>query len=185
LQELELWFAQAARNTDAAAPMQGKIHIILPAAPCIPGSVGTAAVRYFAPSEAVWTTAKESSLVSLLPVEQARMYARLAHNYELLADSREDLYHGCNAVAAMQQRFTHHSPNAQTLEWTMSIEQADHLAQLASDTQNAIQGLCFRLRWSDIYEQGLIENKDKEDQRMMTIDQTRFEDQPSEPAPTH
>jgi hypothetical protein len=113
------------------------------------------------------------------------MYARLAHNYELLADSREDVYHGCNAVAAMQQRFTHGSPNAQTLEWMMSIEQADHLAQLASDTRNAIRGLCFRLRWSDVYEQGLVEAKDKEDQRMMTIDQTRFEDPSSEATPTH
>ena len=77
LQEMEPWFDQAMNAVDSATVQQGKVRVSLPFAPCIPGSVGTSSARYFAPSEAVWTTAKESSLVALLPVEQARMYARL------------------------------------------------------------------------------------------------------------
>jgi hypothetical protein len=186
MRTLEPWFAQAAQAADAATPSQGKIHLQLPAPPCLPGSVGTSTLRYFAPSQAVWTTAKESALVPLLPVEQARMYGRLAHNYELLADSRESVYRGCNAIAAMQQRFAHLTPNSTTLGspsliWTMTPEQADRFAQTAADTRNAIQGLCFRLRWSDIYEQALIQGEVRADERMMKINQERFEDPPAPP----
>jgi hypothetical protein len=152
MRNLEPWFDQAAQAADAAVPTQGKIHLVLPQPPCFPGSVGTSKMRYFAPSEAVWTTAKKSALVTLLPVEQARMYARLAHNYELLAANREDVYRNCSAIAAMQQRFAHSTPGSTNLTWTMTPAQADRFAQVASDTRNAIQGLCFRLRWSDVYE---------------------------------
>ena len=136
-------------------------------------------MRYFAPSEAVWTTAKESALVTLLPVEQSRMYARLAHNYLLLADNREDVYRDCSALSAMQSRFAHSNPGTTALTWTMTPAQADRFAQTASDTRNAIQGLCFRLRWSDIYEQALVDGEVKADERMMKVDQSRFEDPPT------
>ena len=156
---------------------------MLPAPPCLPGSVGTSTLRYFAPSQAVWTTAKESALVPLLPVEQARMYGRLAHNYELLAASRDDVYHGCNAISAMEQRFAQPTPNNPSLTWTMTPAQTDRFAQTAADTRNAIQGLCFRLRWSDVYEQALINGEVKADERMMKINQDRFEDPPTLPTP--
>jgi hypothetical protein len=183
MRTLEPWFEQAAQAADAATPSHGKVHLQLSAPPCLPGSVGTSALRYFAPSQAVWTTAKESALVPLLPVEQARMYGRLAHNYELLADSRESVYRGCNAIAAMQQRFAHLTPGSPSLTWTMTPEQADRFAQTAADTRNAIQGLCFRLRWSDIYEQALFQGEVRADERMMKINQERFEDPPATPTP--
>lgn len=176
LQDLEPWFEQAINAVDSSTPQQGTIRITLPFAPCIPGSVGTSTERYFAPSEAVWTTAKESSLVGLLPVEQARMYARLSHNYDLLASSREDFYRSCSAIGSMQHRFAKHSPIASTALWTLTSEQADRLAQLASEARTAIKGLCFRLRWSDVYEQGILSGETRADQRMMSINQERFED---------
>jgi hypothetical protein len=183
MRTLEPWFEQAAQAADAATATQGKIHLLLPAPPCLPGSVGTSDLRYFAPSQAVWTTAKESALVPLLPVEQARMYGRLAHNYELLADSRESVYRGCNAISSMQQRFAHPTPGSPSLTWTMTPAQADRFAQTAAETRNAIQGLCFRLRWSDVYEQALIEGEVQADERMMKINQERFEDPPAPPTP--
>lgn len=176
LQDLEPWFEQAISTVDSATPQQGRIRITLPFAPCIPGSVGTSTERYFAPSEAVWTTAKESSLVGLLPVEQARMYARLSHNYDLLAVSREDFYNNCSAIGSMQHRFAKRSPDASTAIWTLTPEQADRLAQLSSDARTAVKGLCFRLRWSDVYEQGILSGENRADERMMSINQERFED---------
>jgi hypothetical protein len=176
IQNLEPWFQQAIDAVDSAKPSQGKIGITLPLAPCIAGSVGTAAYRYFAPSEAVWTTARESSLVGLLPVEQARMNARLSHNYALLANSREEVYHGCSEIAAMQHRLSKSAPNASAATWTLTPEQANRLAQVASETRTAIQGLCFRLRWSDAYEQGILDGEPRADERMMNMDQTLFED---------
>ena len=180
LQALEPWFDQAMNAVDSASPQQGKIRITLPFAPCMPGSVGTSTERFFAPSEAVWTTAKESSLVGLLPVEQARMYARLAHNYDLLAIGREDFYRSCSTIGAMQHRFAKLAPAAsdapRTAVWTLTPAQADRLAQVASEARTAVKGLCFRLRWSDVYEQGVLSGETHPDERMMSINQERFED---------
>src|ERR1700761_563439 len=41
MQELEPWFDQAINAVASTPPQQGKVHIALPFAPCIPGSVGT------------------------------------------------------------------------------------------------------------------------------------------------
>ena len=175
IQELEPWFAQAAAAMDAAEAHAGKATVTLSPVPCLPGSIGTADYRYFAPSQAVWATAKESGLVILLPVERSRMYARLDHNYELLAKQREDVYDGCGTLLAMQQRFGKLSMDKAGVTWTLTAGQAEHFAEIASAEMIAIQGLCFRLRWSDVYEQGLVEGATHADTRMMTINQERFE----------
>jgi hypothetical protein len=180
MQNLEPWFDQAMRDATPASPHQDKIRITLPPAPCLPGSVGTAEFRYFAPSQAVWTTAKEGGLVSLLPVEQSRMQARLAHNYDLLGVARDQVFSGCQAIVAMRRRFAQPAgtPGA-TERWTMTPDQAEHLAATAADTKIAIQGLLFRLRWSKVYEQGIVNGESAADIKMMTINQERFEDPPT------
>jgi hypothetical protein len=179
MQNLEPWFDRAMHKATPAGQKE-KLRIALPIPPCIPGSVGTAAIRYFAPSQAVWTTAKEAGLVPLLPVEQSRMQARLAHNYDLLGDEREHVANGCQAIVAMRQRFAQPDPeNAATEIWTMTPEQAEQLASTASNTKIAIQGLLFRLRWSRVYEDGLAKGETAADVKMMILNQERFEDPPT------
>lgn len=175
MQELEPWFDAAARAASDARLQAGKVVVHLAPPPCLAGSIGTAAVRYFAPSEAVWTTAQASGLVDLLPAEQARMQARLTHNYLLLGQAREKVYANCQTILAMQQRFARKGL-AGSEDWTMSSEQAERFAETAAETKVAIQGLLFRLRWSLVYEEGIAQGETKADIRMMTIDQTRFED---------
>lgn len=183
MQDLESWFVQASVAANGTDVKQGKVSFSLPVPPCIPGSVGTAAVRYFAPSEAVWTTAKESGLVVLLPVEESRMYARLAHNYVLLAAMRDHVFDGCQGISALRKRFSKASPDGAGMEvWTMNAEQAEKLSETAAETQIAIQGLLFRLRWSMVYEQGLVNGESKADVKMMTVNQEQFEDQPGTPS---
>ena len=180
MQDLEYWFEQAIHETALATPQQNKIHITLPPPPCLPGSVGTAEVRYFAPSQAVWTTAKEGALVELLPVDQARMQARLAHNYDLLAIARENVANGCQAISAMRRRFAQPSADGRAHEiWSMNPAQAEQLATTSSNTLVAIQGLLFRLRWSKVYEEGIVNGETAADIKMMTINQERFEDPPA------
>jgi hypothetical protein len=182
MQDLESWFEQAMKASPS--PGQNQVHLTLPRPPCLPGSVGTAEFRYFAPSQAVWTTAKEGGLVTLLPVEQSRMQARLAHNYDLLGDARDHAFNGCQAIIAMRQRFTQPVANPGAPElWTMTPEQAERLATTAADTKIAIQGLLFRLRWSKVYEQGILNDETAADIKMMTINQERFEDPQDPPAP--
>ena len=185
MQNLESWFDkvmhdEATLKAGAASPHQEKIQITLPPAPCLPGSVGTAEFRYFAPSQAVWTTAKEGGLVALLPVEQARMQARLAHNYDLLGAARDQVFTGCQSIVAMRRRFAQPAQTKGTPElWTMTPDQAERLATTASDTKIAIQGLLFRLRWSKVYEEGILNGETAADVKMMTINQERFEDDPT------
>jgi hypothetical protein len=180
MQNLEPWFDKAMIDATPASPHQDKIRITLPLAPCLPGSVGTAEFRYFAPSQAVWTTAKEGGLVALLPVEQSRMQARLAHNYDLLGAARDQVFTGCQAIVAMRRRFAQPTSTKGAPElWTMTPEQAERLATAAADTKIAIQGLLFRLRWSKVYEQGILNGETAADIKMMTINQERFEDQPT------
>jgi hypothetical protein len=61
----------------------------------------------------------------------------------------------------------------------MSHDQAERLAATAADTRIAIQGLLFRLRWSKVYEQGIMNGETAADIKMMTINQERFEDPPA------
>ncbi|HEX4155198.1 MAG TPA: hypothetical protein VHY48_06260 [Acidobacteriaceae bacterium] len=186
VQELEPWFEGAMAGVANTPLQQGKIRLTMPLSPCLPGSVGSAEVRYFAPSEAVWTTAKESGLTDLLPVGQGRMYARLAHNYDLLAAVRDRVASGCDAIVAMQRRLARRASagaggagagDAGEM-WTLTPEQAEELGKTAAQTQVAIQGLLFRLRWSDVYEQGIVRGENKADEKMMTVNQAQFEDAP-------
>jgi hypothetical protein len=180
MRDLEPWFIEAAT---VAAPKSGTqreaVRFTLAPPPCIPGSVGTAGIRYFAPSEAVSTAARESGLIVLLPVEQARMQARLAHNYLLLAADRDKVYNGCQAIVAMRHRLARTGPTGREDLWTMTAEQAEKFAATASETRVAIEGLLFRLRWSEVYEDGIVHGESKADINMMTMDQTRFEDPPN------
>jgi hypothetical protein len=177
MRNLEPWFDGAMEAVDKAVPQQGKMRLVLPRPPCIPGSVGTAAVRYFAPSEAVWTTAKESGLTALLPVEESRMYAQLGHNYVLLAQVRDDVFKGCSAIVSMRRRFVKTEDEGNDV-WTMSPTQAEELGKAAGETQIAIQSLLFRLRWSDVYEEAIARSENMADIKMMTVNQEQFEDEP-------
>jgi hypothetical protein len=182
MQALEPWFEQASHA--ASAPGKSTVQVSLLPAPCLPGSVGTAAYRYFAPSQAVWTTAKEGGLVALLPVDQSRMQARLAHNYDLLGAARDVVFNDCQTIVAMRRRFAQPASTPEVAElWTMTPDQAEHLAATAADTQVAIQGLLFRLRWSKVYEEGILNGETAADVKMMTINQERFEDPPPTPDP--
>ncbi|MGC2620068.1 MAG: hypothetical protein WA414_13575, partial [Acidobacteriaceae bacterium] len=155
MQYLEPWFQQAI--TTASITGYSKIRIALPSSPCLPGSVGTAEYRYFAPSQAVWTTAKESGIVAYLPPPQSRMYARLAHNYDLLESQRDQVFNDCQTIIAMRLRFAQRAATPGAPEvWTMTPDQAEKFASIAADTKIAIQGLLFRLRWSRVYEQGIL-----------------------------
>jgi hypothetical protein len=79
----------------------------------------------------------------------------------------------------MRRRFAQPDPKLSGTDiWTMTPEQAERLASTAADTNVAIQGLLFRLRWSKVYEEGIVNNEPQADVKMMTINQERFEDQP-------
>jgi len=167
VQQEEAWFEAAVSQVAGAKPQGGKVSFSLPLAPCSPGTVGTAEARYFAPSEAVWTTAKESGQMALLPAELSRIHQRLGHNYQLLGVMRDHVADGCDAVAAMQRRFSVTSADGKTAVWTMTSEQAEKFADQASTMDTATRGLVLRLRWTLAYEDAIARGDSNVDQVMM------------------
>src|SRR3984885_124068 len=109
LESQTVWFRGALAATKSI-PASGQSAINLPSTPCIPGTVGAngmdAVVRtkYFAPSDAVWVTARDAGLIVRLPVEEARMYNRLAHNYSLQEATRDRFAIACERIDTLHTR---------------------------------------------------------------------------------
>jgi hypothetical protein len=170
----EAWFLTA--SADAADPVRnGAVSFSLPPAPCAAGYLGTAHARYFAPSEAVWTTARENGLTALIPAEQARIYARLAHNDDLLAITREKMAVACERVLSLQSRFAVLSPDGSAAAWTMRQEQSDRMGDATADGYTALRALLSRLRWTLSYEDAILNGTGNVDQLMMEANQKDFE----------
>jgi hypothetical protein len=123
------WFQAAitgARSITGAA----RTTITLPATPCIPGTLGANGTDprlhsyYFAPSDAVWVTARDAGLISRLPVDEARVYARLAHNFALLAGLRDRFEVACDAVVALQTQYATLAEAGSAATWTLNTDEA-------------------------------------------------------------
>jgi hypothetical protein len=168
------WFRSAIVTAGGAPSHDGSLSFTLPRSPCHPGYLGTADARYFAPSEAVWIAAKDSGLVALLPAEQARIYARLAHNNELLGISRERMANACERIASLQSRFSSDDATP-SINWTMRPDQVDRLQEAAADSETAVRALMSRLRWTLGYEEAIANGARNVDQMMMEVDQQQFQ----------
>src|ERR1700758_4720520 len=105
LVSMETWSSEV-MNTVAASRggADGRIRFEMPRVPCTGGALNTPGVRYFAPSEAVWTAARESGLTALIPAPEARVYARLQHNLALLTALRDRMAITCDEVVSQQRR---------------------------------------------------------------------------------
>jgi hypothetical protein len=155
------WMQNAATAADSAqtngkGSSGGKVTLTLSVAPCFAGTLNSMVVKYFAPSEAVWTAARESGLTALIPAPEARVYARLSHNLELLSGARDRVAYACNEIAAQQQRFSAAGPGAGTRVWTMTPERAEKFSEAASRTGIEIKALVFRLRVVQVCEEAIL-----------------------------
>ena len=174
LQIQEQWFQSAPAIAESALQHDGKLSFILSAAPCVPGTVGDSTARYISPSEAVWTTARESNLVSLLPAERARLYARLAHNYDLLSSSRDQMAAVCERVYAMQTRYAKRSSDGTTESWSMAPEVAGRFAEVATEADAAMRGLILRLQIMLGYEEGILRGDRNADELVRDVNQLKL-----------
>lgn len=151
----------------------GRLHLSLAPTPCIPGTLGANGTStglksyYFAPSDAVWTTAKDAGLITRLPVEEARMYARLEHNNALLAAERDRVELACARLAAMQTRFATMSADGSSASWALTAVQREQLADAAANADAAVRALIWRLHWNLRFEEGILRGQRNVDQILM------------------
>jgi len=165
----EAWMQSAMTATASAKPSGGKLTIVLAAAPCYAGTLNSPRTKYFAPSEAVWTAARESGVAALIPATEARVYARLAHNQELLSGVRDRVAASCDEIASLEQRLSVRQAGAAGRVWTLTPEQAEKLADAASRTEVAIKGLLFRLKTVQVSEEGILDDRLDGDKIMQMI----------------
>ena len=143
--------------------------------PCIPGTIGAngmdAVVRskYFAPTDAVWATARDAGLIVRLPVEEARMYARLAHNYLLQEAARDRFAIACERIDALHTRYASTIPDKTGEVWVLSQVQANEVADAAAAADTALRGLMWRARWNLQFEEGIVRGARNYDEVLMTL----------------
>jgi hypothetical protein len=168
------WF-QNALALMKSVTTTGQTAIELPAMPCIPGTVGANGMdknidsKYFAPSDAVWLTAKDAGLIIQLPVQEARMYARLAHNYDLQEAARDRFAYACERIHSLHMRFASVAPGQPHEVWTLSREQADELARAAADASTTLSALMWRTRWNLKFEEGIVGGARNYDEVLMKL----------------
>src|SRR5580704_1847391 len=161
LESQTAWFRSALAAT-RQIPLSGQTAINLPQMPCIPGTLGTngtdATVRskYFAPSDAVWVTARDAGLIIRLPVTEARMYARLAHNYSLQEAARDRFAFACERIDSLHTRYATPNPSNAGDSWAVDREQANELADAAATADSALRALIWRTRWNLKFEDGIV-----------------------------
>ena len=155
------WFRVLLAAT-ASISGSGQTTIALPPMPCIPGTLGANGLdaniksKYFAPSDAVWVTARDAGLIIRLPVEDARMYARLAHNYDLQAAARDRFAAACERVDSLHTRYASTSPDKTGEVWAINQQKADEIADAAAAADTALRALIWRTRWNLRFEQGIV-----------------------------
>lgn len=165
LESEQAWFRAAMTATAATSQGGDRLTLTLPPTPCIPGTLGangtddTIDTRYFASSDAVWVTAKDAGLITRLPAEQARMYARLEHNIQLQADERDRVELACNHLVALQTRFAALSADRKSATWTLTPAQRDQLADAAASADTALRALLWRMRWNLRFEEGILQGQ--------------------------
>jgi hypothetical protein len=179
------WMQTAISAADATEAGGGKITLTLPTAPCYAGTLNSPRVKYFAPSEAVWTAARESGMTALVPAVEARVYARLAHNLDLASRARDRVAASCDEIAAEQQRLSVAGPAAGMRVWTMTPAQAEKFAESASRARIDISALVFRLRVVQVCEEAIVDealNSDKIMEMIAKVEDNNMDDATGDPA---
>ena len=158
LVSMETWTTDTMKTVDASrAATDGRIRFELRRVPCTGGSLNTPGVRYFAPSEAVWTAARESGLTALIPAPEARVYARLQHNLALLTALRDRVAITCDQIVSLQRRLA--VPRGELREWTVTPEQAEKLGDAAAALNTAMRGIVYRLRAVLVCEDAIVKRE--------------------------
>jgi hypothetical protein len=174
LESQAAWFQEVLAATKPL-PASGQTTIKLPSMPCIPGTVGANGMdsvvqtKYFAPSDAVWVTARDAGVILHLPVEEARMYARLAHNYALQEATRDRLAIACERIDTLHTRYASPIPGETGDVWIMNREQANDVADAAAAADSALRGLLWRTRWNLKFEQGIVRGAKNYDDVLMNL----------------
>jgi len=100
-----VWLVALRDTVDRMRASGGKLKLAYQTKPLLDPETGKRLPAQSLPSDAVWSTAKESQLVELLPRTEAEMYARHAWQHELLVNSIDAWLEELTELKAFENRF--------------------------------------------------------------------------------
>jgi hypothetical protein len=97
------------------------------------------------PSDSVWTTAKESMLVALLPRSEAEMYSRLEMQHGLLRETISHWLEVRGELTEFEDNFDDAEPGSRPELGRMSVEELHNYSMLLTKEIAARDNVLFRL----------------------------------------
>jgi hypothetical protein len=129
-----LWLLAWRKSVDDMIANDGKIRVPYPSHGSFPTTM---------PSDAVWITAKESSLVSLLPRSKAEIYARLYRQHDLLQEDVKQWLDKELELSTFENQFDDAGPTSEPDISRMTVQDLRTYSALLTKSltyRNRVQG---------------------------------------------
>jgi hypothetical protein len=131
-----VWLLAWRNQVDRMVASGGKTRVPYPAHESTPKTM---------PSDAVWATARESSLVALLPRSEATVYARLYRQHDLLQGSLSKWQDVEMELDSFQNKFEDGNPTSVPDVSSMTVEQLKEYSTLLTRSLTSRQTVNSRL----------------------------------------
>jgi hypothetical protein len=143
----------------------GKVKLPYPIRPKMPTPA--------APSDAVWATAKESSLIELLPRERAEIYARLYRQHDLAIKESETLAAARFELSSFEDRFDDAQAKSHPDLTLMTVDDLNEYFILISRFVAASDIYSSRLRSFAVGDRAVLDGATSEDEMRQRMEAAR------------
>ncbi|HEY5056954.1 MAG TPA: hypothetical protein VII58_12395 [Acidobacteriaceae bacterium] len=166
--KIVVWLVQLQHGVDEARASGGKIAFVYPARPeGIPDSPRY--VAYHVLQTEIWTTAKESSLLVLLPRDEAQLYARLYIQADQVQTTRDRTRETGMQQGAFETRFSHGSYPPDLDLSKLTLQQLDEYEKVLADELESVRVATVRLKIFDTANSYLLSGGGSEDELRKAI----------------
>lgn len=166
------WLLGLRADVDRAHASGGKLRIAYTPKPTMdPADPSRKLPRLTAPSEAVWLTARESSLVGLLPRPLAEMYTRMYWQHDIVMGHIDDWFKDETALSAFEYRFDDAGPSSTPDLARMTPDQLDQYSVLLTRNIAIRDALAGRLKLYATELEAVLNGASSEDDLLRIIHQ--------------
>ena len=172
-----VWLLGLRDEVDRMRASGGKLKLPYPAKPVVDPDSNQPLPVMTSPSDAVWSTAKASSSVALLPRAQAEVYARLAWQHEVLVSTVFDWLRLGGELASFEEQFDDAEPASTPDLSRMTPAELDQYRALITRNLAIRDAVANRLKIFDAEARAILGGAASEDDlvRMMTTGKFEFE----------
>jgi hypothetical protein len=170
-----VWLLGLRDQVDRMRDSGGKLKLPYPPKPTVDPETKNPLPLMILPSDAVWTTARESELVVLLPRAEAELYARHALQHEFLTDSVNAWLGNTTELTAYEDRFDDAGLSSTPDLSRMSVSQLDEYSALLTKDLAFRDRLANRMSLFDAQTQAILNGAKSEEDLLRALGQKKFE----------